>query len=88
MKKDAIMTTYEAELAYDLLLRTEKIFKHVRHNMGLHINPETAVRLQKEYEQLVIRNADFLEEVAVSVGKPELYSDSKYLKLVKDKQFQ
>lgn len=83
--KEAILSTYEAELAFDLLIRAEKIFKHIRKHSGCVINPEVAIKWQKAYEKMIINNAEFLEEVALDIGKPELYNDSKYIALVKDK---
>ncbi|TDA63587.1 hypothetical protein E0765_07060 [Sulfuricurvum sp. IAE1] len=87
-EKKAIINTYEAQLAYDVLLRTEKIFRFLRMNSGPIIDPERALMWQKRYEELAIANAEFLEELAMDIGRPELYSDSKYLTATKNKLLQ
>lgn len=84
--KEIAISTHEAELGFDLLLRTEKIFKYIRRQSGAELNPETAIRWQKIYEKLVVSHAEFLEEIAMDIGKPELYNDSKYIAMAKDKQ--
>lgn len=86
-KKEISLSVHEAELSFDLLLRTEKIFNHIRRNSGVHMSHETAIKWQKNYEKLIITHAEFLEEVALDIGKPELYNDSKFISLLKDKQF-
>jgi hypothetical protein len=83
--KEAILSTYEAELAFDLLIRSEKIFKHVRRHSGAELNSEVAIKWQKAYERMIVSQAEFLEGIAVDIGKPELYTDSKYISLLKDK---
>ena len=85
--KEINLSSHEAELAFDLLLRTDKIFKHIRKNSGVHLSHETAIKWQKNYEKMIVAHAEFLEEIAIDIGKPELYNDSKFIGLVKDKQF-
>lgn len=86
-KKEINLSAHEAELSFDLLLRTEKIFNHIRKNSGVHMSHETAIKWQRNFEKLIIAQAEFLEGVAIDIGKPELYNDSKFISLLKDKQF-
>jgi hypothetical protein len=83
--KEVILSVYESELAFDLLIRAEKIFKHIRRQSGVELNTEVAIKWQKAYEHLIISQAEFLEGIAVDIGKPELYTDSTYISILKNK---
>lgn len=83
--KEVRISAVEAEIVHDLLLRTEKIFNYVRQNSGVELETETAVKLQRDHSRVMIAYANFLESVALEVGKPELYSDSKFVSILKNK---
>lgn len=87
-KKEINLNAYESELSFDILLRTDKIFNYIRKNSGVRISHETALKWQKNFEKMIVAQAEFLEGVAIDIGKPELYNDSKFISMLKDKHFE
>lgn len=83
--KEVRISAVEAEIVHDLLLRTEKIFAFVRQNSGIGLETEKAVKLQNDHSKVMIAYANFLESVANEIGKPDLYSDSKFVSILKNK---
>lgn len=82
--KTAYISVPEAELMYDLLIRVEKIFGKMRTLSGLQFDAEKALKWQKSFHRLVLKNAEFLEELANDIGQPELYDDSTYIAAVRE----
>lgn len=80
--KEISIETYEGEYIFDLLLRTEKIFKQVR-LATKDINK--VLNCVKTHEKIVIQYAELLEEIAMDIGTPHLYSDSNYIANLKDR---
>lgn len=84
-KKQANVETFEGELTHDIFIRADRLFKHVRRRIGNEIDPETGRKWQEAYEKMIIKNAEFLEEMAMELEMPDQYTDSKYITVVKQK---
>jgi hypothetical protein len=83
--KEVRISAVEAEIVHDLLLRTDKIYNYIRQKNGVELEIETAIKLQKDHDKVMIAYANFLESVALEIGKPELYTDSKFVTILKNK---
>lgn len=74
----------EAELLYDVLIKSNKLFTTLRLNFD-GSSPEQFERWIKTHQKFVVSYCEMLEEMALDIGKPELYSDSPFLAALKDK---
>lgn len=85
-QRQVYVNTPEAELLYDVLIKSNKLFSNLRLNFD-GSTPQQLEKWIKTHQKFVVSYCEMLEEMAMDIGKPDLYSDSPFLSALKDKIF-